>query len=113
LIERKKLSWSEGCIDFGTLSTIDVTSYLISLGMISRPINQTIMSEKQLIMNRIAPYTSANRNSSVICPLHRYTYGIHWKDNPKCGHPDHPSTKPIPKLVDLSNRMTLLYFHCF
>ncbi len=56
-----------------------------------------IMSEKQLILNRIAPYTSNNRNSTVICPLHRYTYGTHWKQNNKCGHPDHARTKRLPK----------------
>jgi hypothetical protein len=65
--------------------------------MISNSTDKMIMSEKQLIMNRIAVYTSTNRNSSVICPLHRYTFGIHWKDNPRCGHPDHPPIRPIPK----------------
>ncbi|CAF1495880.1 unnamed protein product [Rotaria sp. Silwood1] len=95
--QRKNLGWSESLVDFGTLSRIDVTPYLISLGMIQKSEDRMIMSEKQLIMNRIAPYTSANRDSSVICLLHRYTYGIHWKENKERGHPDHPPNRRVPK----------------
>ncbi|CAF1452991.1 unnamed protein product [Rotaria sordida] len=95
--QRKNLDWPDSCVDFGTLSNIDVTPYLISLGMVSNSQGHMIMSEKQLIMNRIASYTSTNRNSTVICPLHRYTYGIYWKQNKKCGHPDHPPTRRIPR----------------
>ncbi|CAF1530820.1 unnamed protein product, partial [Didymodactylos carnosus] len=94
--QRKKLDWPDDCIDFGTLSTTDVTRYLLSLGMISQSPNQMIMSEKQLIMNRIAPYVSITRNSFVICPLHRYTYGVYWKKDERCGHPNHPPSQPRP-----------------
>jgi hypothetical protein len=100
-IERKRLGWSDHCVDFGTLSMTDVTPYLISLGMVSEPTDSMIMSEKQLIMNRIASYVTISRNSSVICPLHRYTYGVHWKEDERCGHPDHPPNRARPKYVYL------------
>ncbi|CAF4781233.1 unnamed protein product, partial [Rotaria sp. Silwood2] len=57
--------------------------------------NQVITTpvlERDLILNRLYQHVNVDNADLMICPLHRYTFGIGWRIHDRCHHSDHSVT---------------------
>ncbi|CAF1305788.1 unnamed protein product, partial [Didymodactylos carnosus] len=89
-------NWSSSVVNLNDLKN-NIVSYLVQIGVISR-FNQGSyeISECNLILNRLQRYVDIEKPYLKICPLHRYTFGIGWKDQTYCQHIDHKNSSDIP-----------------
>ncbi|CAF1441430.1 unnamed protein product [Rotaria magnacalcarata] len=87
--------WIPECISFADLAERDIRPYLKQLRVISETEQDNIIiTEKNLIANRLLQSSILIDYSMLICPRHRSAFGIHWYDMTSlCSHPDHVSKK--------------------
>lgn len=83
--------WSQGCVTFRYLSELDIRSHLKQNGIISKKEDDSIiMTEKNLIANRLLRKNILADDNMKICPKHRSSFGIDWfNKKTTCHHPEH------------------------
>jgi len=85
--------WTTECISFAQLAQRDIRHYLKRLRVITnKEEDSIIMNEKNLIANRLLLKNIFVDDSMSICPKHRSSFGVDWRDvKSRCHHPDHDS----------------------
>ncbi|CAF4125650.1 unnamed protein product [Rotaria sordida] len=90
--------WSSDIVNLSDLRN-NVVSYLVQIGVIPRSNQGSYeISECNLILNRLVRYIDIEQPYLKICSLHRYTFGVGWKDNRCCAHIDHINSSNIVKI---------------
>jgi hypothetical protein len=82
-----------GCVRLDKM-TGSVTKYLVEKKVISK--NEAALyniTEQDLIKNRLQQTVEIDREDLVICPDHRYYFGLGWRRKNHCYHDDHKNTK--------------------
>ena len=79
------------CVSFGSLDSISVEEYLINTHIITdEQRGRIILSERNLLANRLQIKGIAIHNNMFIFSKHRNTFGIGCMDRSNvCHHPDH------------------------
>lgn len=101
--------WPSTCVSFSTLRDVDIRSYLKRKNVISKKEeDDVIVNEKNLIANRLRSLNIFIDDSMSICPKHRSSYGINWRDTTSvCHHPDHdPKHRPSARDCRRANLAT-------
>ena len=82
--------WSSECVTFATLSEYDIKLYLKYNQVISKEKDDSIIiSERNLIANRLMRKNILVNNAMSICLKHRSSFEIDWVDRKStCYHPD-------------------------
>jgi hypothetical protein len=91
-----------GNCDFFYSKKGDIYQGLISVSMLKEAVHQHSLhigvdlsgfTERSLIMNRMGVSDICDDND-VICPYHRYSYGVFWRPSTLCQSPYHDDKKP-------------------
>ncbi|CAF4613272.1 unnamed protein product [Rotaria socialis] len=105
-------TWSTEIVNLNDLKDSSV-GYLVQIGVISK-FNQGSyeISECNIILNRLSSYIDIEKPYLKICSLHRYTFGIGWRNNTACAHLDHKDSFAIKKRKrNSSSTNRILPFH--
>ena len=79
--------WTPQCITFADLAQRDVRPYLKLISVIKKTEEDTtIINEKNLIANRLLLKNILIDDSMSICPKHRGSFGIDWRDHKSACH---------------------------
>ncbi|CAF3696601.1 unnamed protein product, partial [Rotaria sp. Silwood1] len=101
--------WPSICITFAALKDIDIRSYLKRKNVISKKEeDDVIVNERNLIANGLSSLNIFIEDSISICPKHRSSYGINWRDTKSVRHhPDHdPKRRPSARDCRRANIIT-------